>query len=89
VDLTTNFGYTGTFTVQARGGDLTGTVAGTIDAATLPCAPFRFTLTVTGGSGRFHRAAGAIAVTGQWCNRGQVPALNDPIDGQFVASLTR
>jgi hypothetical protein len=89
VDLTTSFGYTGTFTVEARGGNLTGTVAGTIEAATLPCAPFHFTLTVTGGSGRFHRTVGSIAVDGEWCNRGEIPAVSDPIDGQFVASLTR
>jgi hypothetical protein len=89
VNLTSSFGYTGTFTVTTHGGGLTGTVAGTIEAATLPCAPFHFTLTVTGGSGRLHRTRGTIAVEGEWCNRGQVPAVHDPIDGHYVASLTR
>jgi hypothetical protein len=89
VDLTTAFGYTGTFTVTAHGGKLTGTVAGTIEAQTLPCSPFHFTLTVTDGSGRFHRTGGPNAKNGEWCNRGEIPAGNDPTDGQLVASLTR
>jgi hypothetical protein len=89
VDLTTAFGYTGTFTVTARGGQLTGTVTGTIEAQILPCSPFHFTLTVTDGSGRFNRTRGTIAMDGEWCSQGQVPATNDPIDGTVVASLTR
>jgi hypothetical protein len=89
VELTTGFTYSGTFTVRTAGGALTGTVAGTIDAEILPCSPFHFTLTVTGGTGRFRHTGGTIAVTGQWCSRNTVPAVDDPISGTFVASLTR
>lgn len=91
VDLVgSSFLYTGSFSVDAKGqGALTGTVTGTVDAATLPCAPLDFVLTVTGGTGRLARVSGSITLQGSWCGRGNVPAVDDPISGQLVGSLIR
>jgi hypothetical protein len=82
------FPYSGTFTIRTRGGTLTGTVAGGVHAEILPCSPFRFTLTVTGGTQRLRHTSGTITVAGTWCERGDVPAVNDPISGDLTASLT-
>ncbi len=89
VDLAGGFPYSGSFTMGLkRHGSLIGTVTGSV-GSDLPCAPLDFTLTVSGGTGRFTRTSGTIALHGTWCSSGNVPALNDPISGTLVGSLTR
>lgn len=90
VDLAGGFQYTGSFTMGLkRHGSLTGTVTGSVGAEPIPCVPLDFTLTVTGGTGRFTRTSGTIALHGTWCSSGTIPAVNDPISGTLVGSLTR
>ena len=88
VTIATNpFEYNGSFELKIeQGGILSGSVTGTIGGAT-GCTPFAFVLTVTGGTNRFARAKGSIAVDGTWCFQGNVPAVDDPIGGDLAASL--
>jgi hypothetical protein len=83
------FSYTGTFAVRSKGHTgVTGTVSGTVGATSFPCAPLDFVLTVTGGTGRLAGSSGSITLRGNWCGRGQIEPVDDPINGELVGSLT-
>ncbi len=83
------FTFDGTFELRTqRKGRLTGTVAGTTDAA-LPDASLDLVLTVTEGTRQFRRAVGTITLVGQFRN---VPPENlgsGTTEGTLTGNLER
>jgi hypothetical protein len=88
------FGYRGTFTINGRGKPVSGTVSGTItnfSSSTGSCAPGQqpadldFVLTPNGPAHGAHRND-TLTFHGVWCFRGNIPAVDDPVVGELVAS---
>jgi hypothetical protein len=69
--------FTGTFTIIAHAGTLTGQLSGHLSGGPVPGTndfPVRYDLSVTGGTGPYARASGSLTLDAVW-NGGAVPVF--------------